>query len=58
MFHVYQNRDLTTTEFFNIAPLLKMHFVHHRKSALLPQNKEFWAEKQMTHAPLHPFAGA
>ena len=27
------------------------------QSALWPQNKRFWADRQTTHAPLHPVAG-
>jgi hypothetical protein len=27
------------------------------QSALWPQNKKFWAERQATHAPFHPVAG-
>ena len=27
------------------------------QSALWPQNKRFWADRQATHAPLHPVAG-
>jgi len=38
MFHIYKNegRDLTTTYFFNVVPMLKMHFVCYHTICFIP----------------------
>ena len=48
---------LQLDNFSTQSPCCTMHFVHHRTICLWHQNKMFWAERQATHAPLHPVAG-
>ena len=39
------------------SPCLKCTLSITAQSALFPQNKKVWAERQATHPPLHPVAG-